>query len=52
MEKDESPMRKYVSPEYKARCIDWALQSVGAQPAAKVIEAAKEFYDYVYGDQK
>lgn len=37
-----------VSPEYKARCIEWAI-AAGAKGDAKVIAAAKKFYAYVYG---
>jgi hypothetical protein len=53
-------MSKFVSPEYKARCIEWALQTqpefTVAEPNKKiggadgVLEAAKKYYAYVYGD--
>lgn len=51
--RDEKPgtAQMQVSPEYKARCIEWAIAS-GAKGHAKVIAAAREFYNYVYGTQK
>jgi len=51
MEKPESPARRLVSPEYRARCIEWAVKiaPTGETPD-KIVKAATAFYKYVYGD--
>lgn len=41
-------MKSFVSPEYRSKCIEWALRTE-IEPA-KVIEAAKKYYAYVYED--
>lgn len=57
-----SDIKKTVSPEYRAKCIEWALRTQPefsvAKPDAKIagadaiIEAAKKYYDYVYEGDK
>lgn len=45
-------MTKFVSPEYKAKCVDWALRTLTWEKklnAARVIKEAKVIYGYVYG---
>ena len=57
MPKTEGPMAKdamtkFVSPEYKAKCVDWALRTLTWEKklnAARVIKEAKVIYGYVYG---
>lgn len=49
---DEAPMRKFVSPEYKSRCMDWAIAI--AKPGEKpqnIINTAAAFYEFVYGKE-
>lgn len=39
-----------VSPEYKAKCMEWALRA--SQPMdspENIVKAAEAFYAYVYG---
>lgn len=51
-------IKRTVSPEYKAKCIEWALRTQPGFDIAKpgkvvagadaIIEAAKKYYEYVY----
>lgn len=47
-------MRDINSPEYKSKCMEWALKMVDRSlcdpKASDVLDAAKAFYAYVYGD--
>lgn len=55
-----SDIKKTVSPEYRAKCIEWALRTQPAFDIARpgkvvagadaIIEAAAKYYEYVYGD--
>jgi hypothetical protein len=42
------PIINQCSPEYKSKCIEWALQTASARGAEEVVNAAKLFYEYVY----
>lgn len=54
MDNDELPQgNKIVSPEYRARCMDWALllyqrRITDAPDAKSIVEDAKVFHAYVY----
>jgi len=55
-----SDITRTVSPEYRAKCIEWALRTQPAFDIARpgkavagaeaIIDAAKKYYEYVYGD--
>lgn len=45
------PVKHINSPEYKSKCIDWALQIASTRGADEVLKAADQFYKYVYGDE-
>lgn len=48
-EATDAGMKKFMSPEYRKNCIEWALQTPHAKGGAEsVIEAAKKYYAYVY----
>lgn len=52
---EEKAIKEFNSPEYKSRCIEWALalkDRFEYGEAAKIVDAAKKFYAYVYGDDK
>lgn len=56
-----SDIKKTVSPEYRAKCIEWALRTQPAFDIARpgkavagaeaIIDAAQKYYEYVYGDE-
>ncbi len=50
-------VKRQVSPEYRAKCIEWALRTQPGNTAAvgkavagadAIIAAAKKYYEYVY----
>lgn len=51
------PVTEQVSPEYRAKCIQWALElkktNISDKPhtASELVAAAKQIYSYVYGDK-
>lgn len=51
-EPKESPARRLVSPEYKSRCMEWALKVANiGETSGNIVKAAEAFYKYVYGDE-